>query len=67
MFALCDGCWLPISGAVWIVAGPVPCFGNCRTCREWVSVRDLSERTGGGRWDSITGVCADCSCGGRLR
>lgn len=60
-FALCDPCWLPISGAVWVVRGPVTCFGQCRRCSEWFSVRELEDRTGGGRWDSLSGVCENCA------
>ena len=59
-FALCDECHAEIAGAVWIVAGLVPCFGTCRECGEWVSVRELADRTGGGRWDAPTGLCATC-------
>ena len=60
-FVLCGECYTPIAGVVWIVPGPVPCFGTCRRCGEWVSVREISERTGGGKWDAPSGVCAACS------
>ena len=59
--SLCDGCWLPISGSVWVVRGPVPCFGKCRLCGEWVSVNVLRDVAGGGRWDSPTGICPGCN------
>jgi len=60
-FALCDPCHAPIAGAVMIVPGPVVCFGTCRRCRAWASIRDLAERTGGGKWDAPSGVCARCA------
>ncbi len=60
-FALCDTCWEPVSGSVWIVAGPFPVFGKCRLCGEWFSVNDLSGLAGGGRWDSPTGICSGCA------
>src|SRR3712207_6188145 len=42
-FVLCDRCYAPIAGAVWIVPGPVACFGTCRSCGSWHSLRDLGE------------------------
>ncbi len=60
-FSLCDNCWGSISCSVWIVPGPVVCFGMCK-CGEWASVRDLSDvRQGGGRWGSPGGLCPDCA------
>jgi len=59
-FALCDPCWRPIAGAVWIVPGPVICFGTCRRCGEWASVRDLLGAKPGGKWSAPTGTCVTC-------
>jgi hypothetical protein len=61
VFALCDECHAGIAGAVWIVPGSAPCFGTCRGCGEWVSVRDLAERTGGGRQGAPSGICCHCA------
>ena len=60
-FALCNPCWHPIRDAVWILPGPVPCFGTCRSCGEWASVRALADRTGGGKWDAPSGLCQTCA------
>ena len=60
-FALCDGCHAPIAGAVWIVPGPVICFGTCRRCAEWFPVGVLSERAVGGKWDAPSGLCRTCA------
>ena len=61
-FVLCDPCWLPISSAVWIVPGPVVCFGRCSGCGEWVSVRALEDLKpgGAGRGDAPGGTCTLC-------
>jgi hypothetical protein len=60
-FALCDPCWLPIRGAVWVVPGPVACFGSCTRCGLWFSVRELAECTGGGKQGAPSGVCRSCA------
>jgi hypothetical protein len=60
-FTLCDSCWLPISGAVWVVPGRVPCFGTCLRCGGWFSVRELADRRPGGRYDSSQGTCTVCA------
>jgi hypothetical protein len=62
-FVLCDPCWLAIRGSVWIVVGPTLVFGKCRGCSHWFSLRDLSGRRPGGRWDSPEGICAGCAGG----
>jgi hypothetical protein len=63
-FALCDPCYAPLAAAVWIVPGPVPCFGACRACGSWVSVRELGEASGGGRRGAPSGICGGCGSGG---
>jgi hypothetical protein len=63
LFALCDECHAPVRGAVWIRPGPVPCFGRCRGCSHWFSVRELSDLRPGGRWDSPSGLCSGCAGG----
>ena len=60
---LCSGCYGAVAGEVLIVPGPVYCFGTCRGCGEWFSVRDLSEKTGGGRYSSPSGTCPACENG----
>ncbi len=59
--ALCERCYGEVAGEVLIVPGPAYCFGTCRECGGWFSVRDLSERTGGGRYSSPVGLCRGCS------
>jgi hypothetical protein len=61
LFALCDGCWHPLHATVWVVPGPVACFGSCTRCGGWFSVRDLAERTGGGKQGAPSGVCRGCA------
>lgn len=60
-WALCDDCHADVAGEVLIVPGPVYCWGSCKGCGEWFSVRDLSDRTGGGRHSSPSGLCHGCS------
>lgn len=60
-YAMCDPCYAGLAERVWIVPGPVPCFGKCRLCTLWFGVRDLSELTGGGKWDAPSGVCEECA------
>ena len=62
-FALCDPCWLPIAGAVLVVPGRVTAFGTCRSCGEWVSVRELSDAKPGGRQSAPSGTCTACARG----
>ncbi len=59
-FFVCDRCHPALEPTVWIVAGAFPVFGQCRACGEWKSLRDLSDRRLGGRWNSPTGLCPDC-------
>ncbi len=60
-FALCDSCWEPLAAAVWVIPGLAACFGTCRGCAEWFSVRELEDRTGGGKRDAPSGICARCA------
>ncbi len=60
LFALCDGCHAEVAPLVWIVAGPDACFGTCRSCSEWFSVRELEDLSGGGKYDAPIGLCAAC-------
>jgi hypothetical protein len=61
-FALCEECWEPISGVLWILRGPVPAHGFCPSCSEWFSVRELSELSPAGwKWDSPAGLCPNCT------
>jgi len=59
-FTLCDACYAGVSEAVWIVPGAVTCFGTCRRCGSWVSMRELSEITGGSRRGAPSGICRQC-------
>ncbi len=45
---LCDVCYGEVADEVLVVADPAYCFGTCRACGEWFSVRELSETAGGG-------------------
>ena len=60
-YVLCEPCYGEVADEVWIVPGPCVVFGKCRLCGEWESLRDLSDRRGGGRWDSPTGLCPGCA------
>lgn len=60
-FALCDACHAPLVSVVWIVPGSVPCFGTCRGCGAWASVRALSSVTGGGLRGAPSGICPECT------
>ncbi len=62
-FVLCDPCWLLISGAVWVVPGPVRCYGKCRSCGSWFALAELSDLTPGGKWDAPSGLCPGCTGG----
>ena len=64
---LCDGCYGEVADEVMIVAGPAYCFGTCRLCGEWFSVRELSETAGGGRYSSPIGTCPACDNGDTRR
>ena len=57
VFTLCDACHAPIAGAVWIIPGPIVCFGICHQCGEWVSIRDLRDAKPGGRRSAPAGTC----------
>lgn len=57
---LCTGCWEPLRELVWIIAGPIACFGTCRTCEEWVSINDLRDAVPGGRRSAPSGTCPRC-------
>ena len=58
---LCDVCYGEVADEVLVVADPAYCFGTCRGCGEWFSVRELSEAAGGGRYSSPSGLCRGCS------
>jgi hypothetical protein len=58
--ALCDLCWLPLRDMVWVIPGPVACFGKCARCSGWFSVRDLRGLKPCGRRDAWVGTCEGC-------
>ncbi len=57
---LYDSCWLPLADRLWIVPGPVACFGRCRGCGEWFSVRELTDRKPGGGHGAMVETCTMC-------
>jgi hypothetical protein len=59
---LCDGCYAEVAHEVLIVAGPAYCFGTCRRCEEWFSVKELTElRPAGWKWGAPSGLCPECA------
>jgi hypothetical protein len=62
-FALCDSCWHPIRDSLWIVPGPVACFGKCRSCGSWFALQELFDLAPGGKWDAPSGLCPGCAGG----
>ena len=63
-FVLCDDCWRPISGSVWIVCGEVPVTRRCDRCHHYLHPRELAtSRSGGGYKRDIvsSGICFSCS------
>jgi len=61
---LCGPCHEPLADWLWIVPGPFACFGRCRGCGEWFSVRELSDRKPGGGHGAMIGLCEGCANGG---
>ena len=62
---LCEGCHGDVAGEVLIVPGPVPCFGTCKGCSDWFSLRDLADAKPGGRRSAPSGTCRACENGAR--
>jgi hypothetical protein len=60
-FALCDECWSPLVHVLWVVPGPVRCYGKCRSCGSWFVLKELSDLSPGGKWDASSGLCPGCS------
>ncbi len=59
--ACCDPCWEPLRNRLWIVPGPVACFGRCGSCSEWFRVGELIDRNLGGGHGAWIGTCVDCA------
>ncbi len=57
---LCDPCHAPLAHRLWVVPGPVACFGRCLVCGEWESARDLADRKLGGGHGAWLGTCRSC-------
>jgi hypothetical protein len=57
---LCNSCWEPVRHLVWIVPGPVACFGRCSGCSRWFDVRELVDRKPGGGHGAWIGTCEGC-------
>ncbi len=60
-FVLCDPCYSPIRGALWIVPGLVAVHGVCRGCGSWRSLGDLADVTLGGKRGAPSGRCTSCT------
>jgi hypothetical protein len=58
---LCDPCYGPRAGEVWVVAGRVIVHGKCRSCGHWFSLRELAGISPGGKWDAPSGLCSGCA------
>jgi len=54
-FVLCEPCYAPICGSLWIVPGQQTVHGVCRVCSGWFSVRQLADVTLGGQGGSPSG------------
>jgi ribosomal protein L37E len=59
--ALCERCYGEVAEEVLIVPGPVPCFGTCKECSAWFSLRDLHDAKPGGRRSAPSGICPSCA------
>src|SRR5829696_2267273 len=57
---LCSGCYEPLADRLWIVPGLATAFGTCRSCGEWVSVRELLDARLGGKRSAWIGTCTMC-------
>jgi len=62
-FVLCDPCYVPLAGSLWIVAGLASVHGKCRACSGWFSLRELEDPRPGGKWDAPSGICLGCKNG----
>ena len=58
---LCDPCWEPLRNRLWIVPGPVACFGRCGSCSEWFRVGELTDLKPGGGHGAWVGTCGECA------
>ncbi len=58
---LCPDCHGEVAGEVLIIPGSVPCFGTCKGCSDWFSLRDLADAKPGGRRSAPSGICPSCS------
>jgi hypothetical protein len=62
-WVICDACYEPLSGALWIVAGDFSITARCDVCHRYLNPRELvTSRPGGGyKRDVIaSGLCASC-------
>ncbi len=65
-FVLCDDCWRPISGSVWIVRGEVNVTSRCDRCHFYVHPLEIAPETarpgGGYKRDIVSsGLCLYCA------
>lgn len=60
---LCNDCYIPLAGRLWIVPGGYVVWGRCLRCLEWVSLRELRDAKpgGAGRGDAPAGTCVGCA------
>jgi hypothetical protein len=65
-FVLCDPCWGPMRGAMWVVPGDFTVTARCDACGAYLNPRELvpeTRRPGGGyKRDVIaSGLCRGCA------
>ena len=71
-FVLCNPCWEPLPGTLWVVPGPFTVTARCDQCGGYLNPRELApeaRRPGGGyKRDVIaSGLCRECGSGYTLR
>ena len=61
-FVLCDACYAPIRGSLWIVPGKVSVVAKCLSCGTYLHPDDMASRAGGGdgKRDVLAGTCTRC-------
>jgi hypothetical protein len=59
-FVLCDGCWLPLAGAVWIIPGGSTVTARCDECDGFMNPRELAVRRALVK-EVYRGTCATCA------
>jgi hypothetical protein len=57
---LCDPCYGPLAGSVWIIPGQEIAAAKCDRCSRWIHPNDMIELRRGAKWDGYGGVCQEC-------